>query len=102
MRAVQNSVFISGTLHIVHSKGVVDSPKVRILSVLPTGVPKHPEIERKAIKEEKISLQTLRFLQYLFDNYTKNLFPNLHTTRALSVSCQSSQTGSPPTKMFPS
>ena len=37
-----------------------------------------------------------------FDLSAYNSLQNLHTTRALATSCQRSQTGSPPTKMFPS
>ena len=66
MRTGQDSVFISGTLHIVHCEGVINSPKVRTCGVLPTtGVPQHPEIENVFIDEFSYSgclFQNLEFL----------------------------------------
>ena len=95
MRAVKEGRFVARALHIVHPEGGRDWSKLWIRGVLPIRVPQHPGkispyILGQKTKKGKIHLKFPLFLA------------NLQTTRAFCASWWSSQTGRPPTRMFPS
>ena len=94
MRTVKDGCLIASALHIVHRKGGRDRSKDRICSVYPIRIPKHPG---QVFISKSYNIATVLSLWKTF------CAPwNLQTTTALLWSWKSSQTGNPPTKMFPS
>ena len=93
--AVKEGGFWARALHLVHLEGAGDWSKLWFHSGLPVQVPQHPrEICCKILGRKYLQKGKIHF-KFLF-------LANLQTTRAFCASCPSSQTGSPPTRMFPS